>query len=232
MTKYWFAAIAAIAMTFAPAADTAPDWETLFDGRSFAGWQSITGRAVPASSWTIEDGCMRAKPNGRAIEDIRTAKTYRNFELEVEWRCPRTSNSGIKYLLFGITEDQTEEGTRARTRGFEYQLAGEEGERKAKAEPKYATGSLYGVIAPSDPHQRDEGEFNVSRIVVNGSRVEHWLNGGKLLEYSLASSAFAEAFQSNRKQAPLAKVAWESPIVLQNHNSEFWFRKVRIRPLR
>lgn len=221
------AVLAAAAGMAAPAAE----WEVLFDGESFAGWQSVTGRAVPSSSWIVEDGCMKAKPNGRAIEDIRTVKTYRNFDLEVEWRCTRTSNSGIKYLLFGVTENQIEGGTRARTSGFEYQLAGEEGERKAKAEPKYATGSLYGVVAPKDPRQRPDGEFNVSRIVVSGNRGEHWLNGAKVVEFSLDAPEFAAVFAKSRKQNVLGDAAWESPIVLQNHNSDFWFRKVRIRQL-
>jgi hypothetical protein len=55
------------------------------------------------------------------------------------------------------------------------------------------------------------GEFNRSRIVVTGGRVEHWLNGQKTVEYAAAAKP--------------------SPIVLQHHNSAAWFRSLRIREL-
>ena len=42
------------------------------------------------------------------------------------------------------------------------------------------------------------GEWNTSRIVVNGAHVEHWLNGHKLLEYDLWSPDWEAKVKSSK----------------------------------
>ncbi len=73
-------------------------WRSLFDGRTSAGWLEVTGAAFP-KTWTIEDGCLKALPDPNGIQDIRTAETFRSFELEWEWKIGPAGNSGVKYLV-------------------------------------------------------------------------------------------------------------------------------------
>jgi len=184
-------------------------WVSLFDGHTPAGWLEVTGRAFPTGAWTVEDGCLRAivvKEGG--FQDIRTVRTFREFELEFEWKIEPGGNSGVKYLIEKVDEWQRKDGRMARGRGPEYQLIDDEVNADSKGNPAKQTASLYGKLAPARPMAKPAGEFNVSRIVVRGGRVEHWLNGVKVLEY--------------------AHEAVESPIVLQNHSSVVWFRKIRV----
>jgi hypothetical protein len=104
-------------------------------------------------------------------------------------------------------------GRQARARGLEYQLA-DDTNADAASDPRRVAGSLYSVIAPSPRIPPRIGEFNQSRLVVNGKHVEHWLNGTKVVEFD---------------NAPLME---SSAISLQNHSSETWFRNIKIRVVR
>ncbi len=184
-------------------------WVSLFDGLSPAGWQEVTGRQFPAAAWKVEDGCLRAmvvKEGG--FQDIATVRKFREFELEFEWKIEPGGNSGGKYLIEKVDEWQREKGRMARGRGPEYQLIDDDVHSDSKGNPAKQTASLYGKLAPAQRLAKPAGEFNLSRIVVRGGRVEHWLNGVKVLEYK--------------------REAVESPIVLQNHSSAVWFRKIRV----
>jgi len=184
-------------------------WASLFDGTSPAGWQEVTGKAFPTVAWTIEDGCLRAvavKQGG--FQDIRTVQMFREFELEFEWKIEPGGNSGVKYLIENVDEWQGPHGRMARGRGPEYQLIDDEVNADSKGKPAKQTASLYGKLAPASHPVKPAGEFNVSRIVVREGRVEHWLNGVRVLDY--------------RREVV------ESPIVLQHHGSAVWFRNIRV----
>ena len=53
--------------------------------------------------------------------------------------------------------------------------------------------------------------------------MEHWLNGAKVVEFETTAP---EVLKVLGNEVPKA-----SPISLQNHSSEAWFRNIRIRPL-
>src|SRR5262249_48712986 len=146
------------------------------------------------------------------FQDIRTRDSFQSFELEFEWKILRAGNSGLKYLIEKVDEWTNAAGRQARARGLEYQLADDENP-DAASDPKRTAGSLYSVIAPVPKIKPRVGEFNQSRLVVTAKRIEHWLNGVKVVE-----------FHAPRVQS--------SPISLQNHSSETWFRSIRIRELR
>jgi Domain of Unknown Function (DUF1080) len=114
--------------------------------------------------------------------------------------------------------------------GCEYQIYDDAGR---KPRPVSSTGAVYGLYAPSATKQlRPVGEYNESRIVVHGSKIEHWLNGEKILEADtmsedwkkrVAASKFGdvEGFFQNRK----------GRIELQDHGSKVWFRNIVLRRL-
>ena len=190
-------------------------WRTLFDGRSPAGWQEVTGASFPSAAWTIEDGALRALPNENGVQDIRSDTAVRpDFELLWEWKVSAGANSGVKYFIRRTDswESRNGRGYQARGRGSEYQIADDAGDRDAARDPARSTASLYGKLPPSSKTLRPVGEFNESRIVAREGRVEHWLNGRIVLTYN--------------EPDPI-----ESPIVLQNHNSTVWFRNIRVREL-
>ncbi len=191
----------------------ASPWVSVFDGRTTQGWLEVTGKPFPAQSWKVEDGCLRTLVVEGGFQDLRTADTFLNFEFEFEWKIEPGANSGVKYLIEKVDEWKPKQGPgyNARGRGPEYQIIDDDHNDDSRGNPSKQTASLYGVAAPTARVAKPAGEFNLSRIVVDHGRVEHWLNGVKVLEY----------------QRPVR----ESPIVLQNHHSTVWFRNLRIHRL-
>jgi len=217
-------------------------WQLLFDGKSFNGWRGLGRDHVPAGTWIIENGVikkvntgdMRKLPDGRDIEkgDLTTISTFENFELQFEWKINKGGNSGLKY---NVSEEMCQKyGSRYSALGFEYQLLDNGDERyKGKLKPSQYTGSLYDLLPSKNVSLKPAGEFNTSRIIVDGMYVEHWLNGKKVLEYELGSKELEDAYKIskfNKYVGYLDKL--KAHIILQDHNDESWFRNIKIRELR
>lgn len=192
-------------------------WRLLFDGKTSEGWLEVTGRPFPAGCWTVVDGALKALVRTDGFQDIRTVDSFESFDLEFDWKILPKGNSGVKYFVQRVDEWTNAAGRQARARGLEYQLADDDNS-DAASDPRRVAGSLYSLIAPK-PHVPPKiGEYNRSRIVVRGSRVEHWLNGVKVVEFDAAALA------DPPRIGP-------TPISLQNHSSETWFRNIKIRRL-
>ena len=105
MKKVLFMAALATASIFAGCKGNEDDANTvvLFDGTSLEGWRGYGKTEVP-SRWTIEDGCLKFNGSGggeaQTLEggDIIFDRKFKNFELELEWKVAKGSNSGIFYL--------------------------------------------------------------------------------------------------------------------------------------
>jgi hypothetical protein len=202
------------------AEERAAGWRLLFNGNSAEGWVEVTGKPFPSNCWTIENSSLKAIPRDDGFQDIRTIATFRSFELEWDWMIRAKGNSGVKYLIQKVDEWNNKQGRQARARGPEYQLADDANDDAASAASRVA-GALYSVFAPIPKVAPKIGEFNRSRLVVDGARVEHWLNGARLLEYRLDAPEVQKLFPGI--------VPKESSISLQNHQSEIWFRNINIR---
>jgi hypothetical protein len=195
----------------------------LFDGKSLVGWTTAAGEPVK-NGWIVEDGMLVR--NGRG-GSIYTAEEYGDFELSFEWKIARRGNSGVKYrVAFYPKGVYGNPGWL----GCEYQLFDDVGRN---AEPLYSSGAIYGLYAPSaDKVLRPVGEFNDARIVVLGTKLEHWLNGVKVVEADTASEDWKQRIAASK----FGDVAgfFRNPkgrIELQDHGSRVWFRKIELRPL-
>src|SRR2546423_655544 len=156
------------------AQEKAAGWKLLFDGKTTQGWRSFKKESFPARGWVVEEGWLHCL--GKDGGDIITESEFDNFELQWEWKQAQSGNSGLKYF---ITE------TRATPIGHEYQMIDDERDPDAKlAAGKRTTGAFYDVLNPEHAQVKPAGETNQSRVVVRGNRVEHWLNGTKVLDYS------------------------------------------------
>lgn len=58
------------------------DAVVLFDGESFAGWESVE---AGSKGWTVADGVLTVTPG---TGDIRTKQQFGDVQLHVEWRIP------------------------------------------------------------------------------------------------------------------------------------------------
>jgi len=110
--------------------------------------------------------------------DLATREQFGDFELELEWKIFRGVNSGILYRARPGAQEVWRTAP-------EYQIVDDDTQRDGKT-PITATGSIYGAAPPVNKNLKPPGEFNSSRIIARGTKVEHWLNGMKILEADLA----------------------------------------------
>ncbi|PWU16043.1 MAG: hypothetical protein C5B50_14170 [Verrucomicrobia bacterium] len=200
-----------------------PEWKSLFDGKTTAGWHSFHKTTFPERGWVAEDGWLHCL--GQHGGDIVSDELFDQFDVLWEWKIARGGNSGLKYFVLD---------SRKSAIGHEYQMLDDERNPDGKlADGKRLTASFYDVLKPMvKTSVREPGEINHSRVLVRGNHVEHWLNGVKVLEYEAGSDAVKEAVaQSKFKDMPGFGERAKGHILLQDHNSDVWFRNIRIRDL-
>ncbi len=202
------------------AAEQKEGWRLLFDGVSLKGWRGYRKPAAPDHGWVVENGILKCVANGHG-GDIVTVDEFTNFDLQWDWSVPARANNGIKYL---VTE------ARPSAPGHEYQMIDD---AIVAENPRQSTASFYDVLPP-DPEKplNPVGEWNHSRVLVEGNHVEHWLNGKKVLEYELGSPELKAAIaQSKFKKAPGFADKIKGPILLTEHHDEASYRNIKIREL-
>ena len=157
------------------AAEKADGWQLLFDGTSWNGWRAYRKKAgEPIVGWEVRDGTLHCLPKAKGDQPI-TDRKFRDYEFSWDWRILPGGNNGVKYF---VTED------RPKSPGPEYQMLDDAGHPDAKIGPHRQTASFYEVLPPAaDKPLRKPGEWNSSRLVVRGKKVEHWLNGRMVLAY-------------------------------------------------
>ena len=116
--------------------------------------------------------------------------------------------------------------------GFEYQMTDDTSNSDALSHGTHSSAALYDLIAAAGVELKPVGEFNQSRILVQGTHVEHWLNGRKVVEYTLGSSELLQLV-ARSKYRGIAGFGEKSEgyIMLQNHHTRVWFRDLKILPL-
>ena len=215
------AAVAAPAVNQLSDEEKAAGWKLLFDGKTTEGWRTFKKQSFPSKGWVVEDGWLHCL--GKGGGDIISDGEFGDFELQWEWKQAEVGNSGVKYF---VTE------TRDAALGHEYQMIDDARTPDAKlANGKRVTASFYDVLKPTaTPATRQPGEINQSRIVVKGNHVEHWLNGVKVLEYECGSEALKAAIAASKfKTTAGFGDKTQGHILLQDHQSEVWFRNVKMR---
>jgi 3-keto-disaccharide hydrolase len=203
--------------------EKAAGWKLLFDGTNTAGWRGYKKQGFPAKGWKVEDGLLK-KVGGEQGGDIVTEATFDNFDLTWEWRIALKGNNGLKYL---VTEE------RASAPGHEYQMIDDTGHPDGRLGAKRTTAAFYDVLPPRpDKPLNPPGQWNLSRVLVQGNHVEHWLNGVKVLEYELGSDTVKAAVANSKfKNAAGFGTKIKGHIMLTDHGDECWFRSIKIREL-
>ncbi len=208
-------------------------WKLLWDGKTTEGWRGARLKNFPAKGWNIDNGILKVQKSdgGESTNggDIVTEKKYRNFELQVDFRITEGANSGIKYFV--DTELNQGKGSSI---GCEFQILDDQRHPDAKlgVNGNRKLGSLYDLIAAPQNKPFRNNFFNRARIVVNGSKVEHYLNDIKIVEYERGTQQWrALVAYSKYNVWPNFGEAEEGHILLQDHGDEVWFKNIKIREL-
>jgi hypothetical protein len=202
--------------------ETKNGWKLLMDGKTLYNWKTFNGGEV--IGWKIEDGILYNSGKGSSYGgDIITKDEFQNFELYLEWKVDSGSNSGIFFhVQEGIVNAIHESGP-------EYQLIDDKGWPSKLKESQYS-GANYDMHPPVNAGLAPPGEGNITRLIVKGSNVEHWLNGKKVVEYELWNDDWYRLKNNSKwKNMPHYGAAKKGHIGLQDHGGLTMFRNIKIR---
>ncbi|MBX9734899.1 MAG: DUF1080 domain-containing protein [Chitinophagaceae bacterium] len=213
----------------------------LWDGLTTKGWRGAYKQTFPGNIWYIKDGTLNVKASNGAESanggDIVTIEEFHAFDLQFEFQLSDTANSGVKYF---VTEKENNTGSAI---GLEYQILDDDKHPDGKLGSigNRTMASLYDLIPSkkiygSNNDRRDKlpiGAWNRGRIVVYpDGRIEHWINGWKVVEYQRGTQYFfALVARSKYVIWPNFGMAEKGHILLQEHGTHVAFRSIKIKEL-
>lgn len=190
----------------------------LLEGNTLDQWYS---KPVETGGWSInEAGVVHLIPKGGSLS---TKETFKDFDFTFEWKISKGGNSGVFYRA-------------AKGRSPEYQILDDENHVRGQWEIS-RTGALYDLYGRSDDSSvKPFGEWNTARIVAQGNRLQHWLNGVKVIDVEVGSEEWKARFLKSKNTKDPEKTNWnfglpEGRIWLQDHGGEVWYRNMKIQRL-
>jgi len=151
----------------------------LFNGKDLSGW-AVHG----TEKWYVENGELVSESGpDKAYGYLSTAKHYKNFILEVEFKQEANGNSGV---FFRSTIDGV------KISGWQVEVA-PPGKHTGGIYESYGRGWLIQPAAEKEQALK-EGEWNKMKIKVKGSKAATWLNGKKMIRIEDEKIGAGEGF--------------------------------------
>lgn len=205
-------------------------WILLFDGKTTKGWHTYL-RDTVGSKWQVKDGALIFDPTQPANGggDIVTNNVYENYELNLEWKVAKGSNSGI---IFDVQEDAKYPNTYLT--GPEMQVLDNIDAADNKKQ-NHLAGCLYDLAGDASVSKPvPVGGWNKVRLIQNKGHLTFYLNGIKTFDGQMGSAEWNNMI-ANSKFAGKAfqdfgKVA-KGRIALQEHPGSSSWRNIKIKPL-
>lgn len=131
-------------------------------------WETASGKPAP-DGWEFADGEIRlVKP--RKGGNILSPPMPANFELSWQWKIAKGTNSGLKYRVRRFGKQLFNNNHL----GIEFQIIDD----KPDSTSKGSTGSIYDLVSPKTGKKLNPpGQWNQSRVVAVGDKLQHYLNG-------------------------------------------------------
>lgn len=212
------------------AEEEAAGWELLFDGASTEGWRGYGRDDFPSGGWTVEGGELVGLSTTGDMDggDIVTVAEYSDFELVFDFKLGPATNSGVFYRV------REREGAALWEVAPEYQVLDDTAYFAPGSDEgrTHRTGDNYDLHEATVRPTRGLGEWNTGRIVVEGSRVEHWLNGERTVAYEYRTDEWDALVARSKFDGEVYARAEVGSIGLQDHGTPVWYRNIKIRPIR
>lgn len=143
--------------------------QSLFNGKDLTGWK-IYG----TEKWYVEDGLLVCESGPKKEYGyLATEKHYKNFDLTVEFLQESNGNSGVFFR-------STIEGTKIS--GWQCEVAPKDHDTGGIYE-SYGRGWLK-QIEDEKENILKPGKWNKLRLRVEGDKVQTWLNGKPMVDFS------------------------------------------------
>ena len=91
--------------------------------------------------------------------------------------------------------------------------------------------ALYACVGPDKDLARPAGEWNEGRIVCKDTRIEHWLNGEKVVEIDYTRPEWIRVVQQFQKRQRTDLAARGRFLTLKDQQGPVWYRSIRLRKL-
>jgi len=202
------------------AEEEANGWVLLFDGIACKHLRGYRKEDMP-DGWTVRDGqIVRTGPGG----DLVTRSLYQDFEFVCDWKVQKGGNSGI---MWHVSEDHEYPWQT----GPEMQILDDAGHVDGRT-PFTSAGACYALYPAPEGAVRPAGEWNRARILVQGPKVELWLNGVQTASFDTSSADWKERIAKSKfKDMPHFATKDRGRIALQDHGDEVAFRNIKVRPI-
>lgn len=195
-------------------------WKLLFNGNDLTGWRAQDSTPTP-SGWVIRDTALSW--NGTGPNAILSNEAFGDFELVMDWRVGRSGDAGIFLRVWNDKVDPSHVSP-------EVQLV-DNLSNTAAMDPKNSAGACNHLYAPSQDATLEVGLWNRLRVVARGSRIEHWLNDAKVVDYEIGSADWKSRLgRSTLKSHGDLGTGERGYLALQSGTTSR-FRNMKIRPL-
>lgn len=217
--------------------EKAQGWVLLFDGKRLYGVRGLQKPDPLSAGWKIQDGELNLPKEVRDTDrmtggDIVTLDFYQDFDFRFEWKTTVAANSGVRYMMVERLGEVPV--------GLEYQIIDDvHNSISLKGGLLRRSGSLDNVLPVganaklrvADPLNRIGDPWNEGRILVQGTHVEHWMNGEKVLEFTLGPQLRRIA-ETNKMRVPTTfGMKSRTRIAILDQGTEIAFRSLKIRAL-
>ena len=165
----------------------------LFNGKDLTGWKPSNDK----NKWVVKDGILT---NEDAGANLITEKSFEDFKLNLEFKYPEGSNSGV--YLRGRYEVQIEDSPNDRHPGNLY------------------FGAIYGFLTPNAMVTNGPNEWNNMEITLVGRLVSVAINGKTVIDKQEIPGITGGALDSKEGEP--------GPLYIQGDHGPIEFRKITI----
>jgi len=165
MKKRTLALAAATLAIAAGCAGSGPGWTTLVDnGKGLENFDQFR-----QANWQVKDEAIFADSGGKDPAYLVSKKTYKDFEMRVEFWASHDANSGV-FLRCQNPKDVGDENC------YEANIFDQ------RPDPSYATGAIVKVATVPKDFERAGGKWNTFELTARGNNLVVVMNGKKTVD--------------------------------------------------
>jgi hypothetical protein len=211
-------------------------WKLLFNGENLKGWHSYLENN-PGKDWSVQNHAIMLRKSAssqpRDYADLITNKTYKNFDLKLEWKMRPCVDSGI---MFYVHESPKYKHTYET--GPEMQIADLTCTKPDSRVLKERAGAIFALIPVDTVWVKRAERWNHYEIIANNGHLKCFNNDHKIIDTYLWDSHWRKLISNSKfSMMPRFGTFHKGHISLQGTEKKgkseikIWFRNIKIKRL-